>query len=588
MNLVYFNFEKPSILIRLNKRFLLKLIILLNVLPGQVIAQSTTTITSRASGKFTDASTWNLGRVPNSNDNTIIINHTVSMDNAEIWLGQNRTSHLIINAVGSLKGSGKLMIISNKSSIINNGHLEPANFDFGINSSDSAYFVNNGSVNFKGNVQFKKGSVINNGTIIFNLNSSTALENITLKNNIGASMTFKKSVHFNNGTIAYNRGAVVIESTQDDALNINTGYFYNCGNIDIKGQLNLPSGISANSPNQLINYGIVGAIKTKVNAQAAIQNWGSIYNRQNFENNGMVLNNVRGYIEQTNEGFGFYNQNTISKLTNDGFLKINGNLLNQGGKINGTGIIHIKGKSTNRDQATITGTLCINDFSKVKANLILDENINQATIASTVSACKSDIEPSFNLSPGCDLRETIVLPVQLVSFTGKASQHKINLQWQTASEEANDHFEIERSLDGVQFKQVGQVKGHGTTLEAWYYSWEDTQVNNGIYYYRLKQVDNNGNLEYSPIIAVKISRRVPQQLMAYPNPTTSKLLIRNLDLAAGEIILSLYSGSGDLLQIQKVTDKEPELNLQDLPKGIYLVMVQQTGEKAQYLRVIRD
>ncbi|MFB9863494.1 T9SS type A sorting domain-containing protein [Rufibacter immobilis] len=357
------------------------------------------TVTTVKAGNFSDKSIWSNNKVPSSCEK-IVINHAVNI-NQEVWIGKNGQGELLINASGSLKGSGKLLVLNNKSLVTVNGALELNNFDFGINANDSAYFVNNGTVKIQGNAFFKKGSVINNGNMDLTLGSPEAIERITLKNN--KTLVFSNSVHLNTGATVYNKGYFEVKSTADDALNINTGYFYNCGEVKIAGRLNFPSGVSLEKPNLLLNYGTVTADRAYMNHKSTLKNWGRLYVKNNFESTqGIIINYACGYIEQSTSGKIFHNWNDKAELTNDGFIKIKGDFKNTHGTVKGSGTIHVYGKSTNTDQGVITGTLCFYDFTKSDPAKIVDELLNQATIASTVKVCASSTEPALCPLPGCD------------------------------------------------------------------------------------------------------------------------------------------------------------------------------------------
>jgi hypothetical protein len=110
------------------------------------------------------------------------------------------------------------------------------------------------------------------------------------------------------------------------------------------------------------------------------------------------------------------------------------------------------------------------------------------------------------------------VPVELESFTGKVSGSNVTLDWTTASEINNQGFEIQRSF-GSEFQTIGFIEGHGTTTETQSYFFIDKNVNAGSYNYRLKQVDFNGSLEYSPVINVDVSAPNEFSLSQnYPNP----------------------------------------------------------------------
>lgn len=99
--------------------------------------------------------------------------------------------------------------------------------------------------------------------------------------------------------------------------------------------------------------------------------------------------------------------------------------------------------------------------------------------------------------------QTCSLPIELLYFDGVQKLCKQNtLSWATATETNNDHFEIERSLDAINFKKIKEILGAINSLETKQYSFIDSNPELGINYYRLKQVDLDGSYKYAPIIDV--------------------------------------------------------------------------------------
>ncbi|MBL1215771.1 MAG: T9SS type A sorting domain-containing protein [Ignavibacteriae bacterium] len=100
------------------------------------------------------------------------------------------------------------------------------------------------------------------------------------------------------------------------------------------------------------------------------------------------------------------------------------------------------------------------------------------------------------------------LPVELVSFKGNTGYDNILLNWQTATELENYGFEIQRNSIGAKtvmdnWENVGFVNGHGTSSSPKEYSFSDSEITSGIkYFYRLKQIDNDGTSTYSKVIEV--------------------------------------------------------------------------------------
>ncbi|MBL0050425.1 MAG: VCBS repeat-containing protein [Bacteroidetes bacterium] len=110
----------------------------------------------------------------------------------------------------------------------------------------------------------------------------------------------------------------------------------------------------------------------------------------------------------------------------------------------------------------------------------------------------------------------IPLPIELISFSAENKNNINHLTWTTTSETDNDYFEVERSADGINFETIGKVNGAGSTVQVKHYSFDDKKNIYGVIYYRLKQVDFNGNNKYSAIISIENKR---QDIFCSVNPT---------------------------------------------------------------------
>ncbi len=95
-----------------------------------------------------------------------------------------------------------------------------------------------------------------------------------------------------------------------------------------------------------------------------------------------------------------------------------------------------------------------------------------------------------------------VLPIELLSFAARIVDGHIQLSWQTASETDNDFFTLERSLDGRSFQEVCVLSGAGNSNVLNSYQFIEYPEASGLYYYRLKQTDYDGNFSYSAVISV--------------------------------------------------------------------------------------
>ncbi len=172
-----------------------------------------------------------------------------------------------------------------------------------------------------------------------------------------------------------------------------------------------------------------------------------------------------------------------------------------------------------------------------------------------------------------------ILPVELISFTGKLNASNIELSWTTASEKNNDRFEILKSTDGITFEKVGTITGAGNSNIPLSYTFTDTKVEAGsIYFYQLKQIDFDGTSEFSKIIAVETGNRSELSVGDfYPNPARN-LTTLPIILPSNEIVsLRIFSSDGRLVLHQsKAFDKglhSLDINTENLPAGSYITHI---------------
>ncbi len=175
--------------------------------------------------------------------------------------------------------------------------------------------------------------------------------------------------------------------------------------------------------------------------------------------------------------------------------------------------------------------------------------------------------------------DDVVLPVNLNSFTARAEGQNVKIEWATASEQNNDRFEIERSLDGIKFSKMATVSGHGTTSAPQRYIAYDHNPHDGINYYRLMQIDLNGQSADKGTKSVKFSLNQSQtaSLQVSPNPVTSSIKFKLNNYTGKEVKAVLTTTSGKILHKETVqVNAENTLNF-TLTPGSYILKV--SGER---------
>jgi hypothetical protein len=179
------------------------------------------------------------------------------------------------------------------------------------------------------------------------------------------------------------------------------------------------------------------------------------------------------------------------------------------------------------------------------------------------------------------------IPVELTSFTANTISNKVELKWITATELNNRGFEIQRKLNASEFESIGFINGNGTTTEESNYSFTDYNLSEGLYSYRLKQIDFDGTFEFSNEINIEINSPENFSLAQnYPNPfnpsTTIKYSIPNVISTGGKnlnVILKVF----DVLGVEIATlvneeksagNYEVNFNATSLSSGVYLYKIQ--------------
>jgi hypothetical protein len=181
-----------------------------------------------------------------------------------------------------------------------------------------------------------------------------------------------------------------------------------------------------------------------------------------------------------------------------------------------------------------------------------------------------------------------ILPLELLSFTGKVDFNAIKLSWKTANERDLSHFIIEKSSDVPnKFAPIGEVKAtNGNSATPQYYSLLDAQPSL-LNYYRLKMVDNNGQYKYSKIISFAGNNSSKNSIALYPNPATHVLnvLVSNTDFRTASVSLRDLTGRTIATQNRSGGHGSNNIfvfNTEGVSSGIYVALVTIDGQKSMH------
>jgi len=180
------------------------------------------------------------------------------------------------------------------------------------------------------------------------------------------------------------------------------------------------------------------------------------------------------------------------------------------------------------------------------------------------------------------------LPIELISFSAKPDGKTVALDWSTASELNNDFFHIERSENGRDFEEIGKLAGAGTSYITLRYSFTDAWPLVGWNYYRLRQVDFDGQFSFSPIQAVLMGKPGDKnRLQLFPNPAYNELNLKTDELIQPGDRLEIYDFTGQMVHRFSASDvlKAP-IDVSQLAAGTYTVRLhtEAGGSNASFVK----
>jgi len=172
------------------------------------------------------------------------------------------------------------------------------------------------------------------------------------------------------------------------------------------------------------------------------------------------------------------------------------------------------------------------------------------------------------------------LPIKLTNFSVKPTGFLTTLaQWTTQSETDNDYFKIEKSTNGIDWEIVTKIDGAGNSSTTINYEIYDNRCQLGTSYYRLKQVDFNGDYTYSDIKTINFDDLIG--ISVYPNPSSNKITVSAHGLNIEDC--NLYNNYGQNISssitINELENNQISITTSYLPDGVYLVKVKSFTKK---------
>lgn len=169
---------------------------------------------------------------------------------------------------------------------------------------------------------------------------------------------------------------------------------------------------------------------------------------------------------------------------------------------------------------------------------------------------------------------TVSLPVEFMNLISNCKNDKIEITWQTATETNNDYFEIEKSIDGINWELISKVKGSSKSNETKSYSYVYQNVISQTMF-RLKQVDFDNHFSYSKIISSNCNENKVLSPSIYPNPGKGDFTLQNTN---SQQKIEVYNTLSGLIYENKASDLQTTLSFSNFVAGLYTVIVKDVNQ----------
>ncbi len=176
----------------------------------------------------------------------------------------------------------------------------------------------------------------------------------------------------------------------------------------------------------------------------------------------------------------------------------------------------------------------------------------------------------------------IILPVTFTNIIARKSGNSVELIWNVAGEKEVSRYEVERSNNGRDFTKIGEV----SATEKAVYTYSDNQPGNGVIFYRVRNVDQDGKFAYTKIARVNLNKAV--LLNAFPQPAKNDITIEHGTAVNGKITIA--SGNGQVMKTIAVTPgvNQTNINIANLNAGIYIIRFDNGYGSIETLKIVKQ
>jgi hypothetical protein len=345
----------------------------------------------------------------------------------------------------------------------------------------------------------------------------------------------------------FNGGTVIVESggslTFSSSVNM-SGSIANRGTVKVNGSL------AIQTTGQYV-WNEVNALSFTVTGTLTI-NGGSVINKSLLTTNTLTINGPGGICMQENAIV------AVSSLTNNPV-----NSISYSGTAFNSACISISTSATLNN--TLTGS---SGIIVCKGSGVTNSGWGSATVFPNCTNCN------------------IPLPLNIVNFSAVNEGNKIALNWTTEGNITGEVFNVQRSIDGINFETIAVIDAQSINNYLVY----DNDISAPQQFYRIEQISQNGSVGYSPVVNVKTG--FGAQLMIFPNPVKQQntLSIIYNSLTAGNIQLSLIDLSGKILSLKNSLlvngRNELSIGMKTILPGTYILKIHSEANGDMYSKII--
>ena len=443
----------------------------------------------------------------------------------------------------------------------------------GVSGEDPQLILNSGTLAITGNLAFSTNTTFTCGTSTVKFNASSGTQTL----NDGTSDNFNTISKEGEGTLQLSSNIPIVGNLTVTAGTLNLGTFTANrtaagGTLTVSGALQI--GGASNFPTNFTTITLGGTVEYNMTGAQTIASTPTYYNLKLSGSGVKTMTSVKTIGNDFNIS-GSSTAEISFSVTHD----VN---------ISGTAVMTVLSPQTighdlnigiNSKAIQNTGTTLVTNG--LRLNTV---GQNSGTWGGTASGATNKNATYFGSVTTGIFSFATPLPVKLIAFNGTRAAASSQLNFVTATEINNDKFEIERSINGIDFIKVGEVKGSGNSTQLVNYTFTDHNLANYAtvaIYYRMKQLDYNGDFEYSNTIKLSLNTStVKTNAVVSPNPFTNQLQVVLPNTTAEHTTLSIMTLYGT-----QVMDLSPALenrgiisiNTEALAAGVYMLYVNQDG-----------